>query len=152
VRDLRSRLALLRDGARQSSGAVGVKSLTTQNQEDKPANADSGNAADLSMDPGNVSSLPPEWKLISPFFWMRECSLPIPAIDTCQSFDLSPFSVRLKNIRLSLSDLCFFDLETTGLLAELAQLLFWRPWGDSLRMRNSLQYSTFWLTIPENRL
>jgi hypothetical protein len=55
------------------------------------------------------------WEQISPHFWMRERSLPVPPVDFDQPLDAATFSARLRDSRLVLTGLRFFDLETTGL-------------------------------------
>ena len=55
------------------------------------------------------------WDQVSPHFWMRERSQPVPPVDFDQQMDASPFSARLKSVALSLPGMRFFDLETTGL-------------------------------------
>jgi len=57
----------------------------------------------------------PGWEQISPHFWMRERGLPLSPLDLGQHVEGAVFSSRLKETRLSLSGMRFFDLETTGL-------------------------------------
>jgi uncharacterized protein len=55
------------------------------------------------------------WNRVSPHFWMRSTDSVISPVNPGLELNGVCFSIRLKNVSLSLAGMGFFDLETTGL-------------------------------------
>jgi uncharacterized protein YprB with RNaseH-like and TPR domain len=70
---------------------------------------------------------------------MRELSRPVSPVDLEQQLDGSPYSVRLKDTRLPLAGMRFFDLETTGLSGGTGTVAFLATLG---RFSASDRFST----------
>lgn len=124
ARDLRTRLAGIRSNSRPRQASM---------SEERRLTADPGTDSPMSGN-GYIAGLPSGmhrcqrelsgWDLVSPHFWMRELSRPFSPVDLEQTIDGSPFSLRLKEARLSLSGMRFFDLETTGLSGGTGTIAF----------------------------
>ena len=109
-RDLRTRLAGIRSTStpRHDPGPfiLGAKTETETRAEKETR-------AEPEAEPGQ--RMLSGWDRISPHFWMRHMDSAVEPVNPGLEVDGAPFSIRLKDVRLSLAGMCFFDLETTGL-------------------------------------